>query len=100
MAGLQLKKPESTALVEEALDIYKKDTEVYPSIEREAILQQGLRMLSQIAQQSGDEALAEQRMKEYFEAFGSDPDRFNKLRQSPCFEIYQARPASQYQSAK
>ena len=100
MAGLQLKKPDAMALVEESLDIYKKDTEVYPLIEREMILQQGLRMLSQLAQQSGDQALAEQRMKEYYEIVGSDPDRFNKLRESPCFEIYQARPTSQYQSAK
>lgn len=100
MAGLQLKKPEATALVEEALAIYKKDTEVYPSIEREVILQDGLRLLSQIARQAGDEALAEARMKQFFETMGADPDRYNTIRQNPCFEIYQARPASQYQTAR
>ena len=100
MAGLQLKKPEASALVEEALAIYRKDTEVYPSIEREAILQDGLRMLSQMARQAGDEALAEERMKQFFEMMGSDPDRYNAIRQSPCFEIYRARPASQYQTAR
>ena len=100
MAGLQLKKPEATALVEEALAIYREDTEVYPSVEREAVLQDGLRLLSQIARQSGDEALADERMKQFFESMGSDPDRYNTIRQSPCFEIYQARPASQYQTAR
>jgi len=100
MAGLQLKKPEASALVEEALAIYQKDTEVYPSIEREAILQDGMRLLSQIARQSGDEALAEERMKQFYETLGSDPDRYNAIRQSPCFEIYRARPASQYQTSR
>jgi tetratricopeptide (TPR) repeat protein len=100
MVGLQLKRPEASALVEEALAIYQKDREVYPAIEREAILQDGLRMLSQLARQAGDEALAEERMKQFFETLGSDPDRYNAIRQSPCFEIYRARPASQYQTAR
>ncbi len=40
------------------------------------------------------------RMKQYYELLGSDPERYNAIRQSPCFEIYQARPASQYQTAR
>ncbi|MGH9782950.1 MAG: tetratricopeptide repeat protein [Terriglobia bacterium] len=100
MAGLQLKKQEATALVEEAIELYRKDDEVYPSIEREAVLQDGLRLLSQIARQAGNEALAEERMKQYYEFLGSNPDRYGEIRQSPCFEIYQARPSSQYQTAQ
>lgn len=100
MAGLQLKKQEATSLVEEALEFYRQDDEVYPSIEREAVLQDGLRLLSQIARQAGNEAQAEEHMKQFYEFLGSDPDRYGAIRQSPCFEIYQARPASQYQSAQ
>ena len=100
MAGLQLKRPEATALVEEALEFYRQDDEVYPAIEREAVLQDGLRLLSQIARQAGNEALAEEHMKQFYEFLESDPDRYGAIRQSPCFEIYQARPASQYQSTR
>ena len=94
MAGLQLKKPEAAAYIQDAMEWYKGDTgAIYTPIEREAILQDGYRLLSQLAKATGDEQAAEKYMKQFFESLGSDHDRYGKLRTSPCFAIYQARPA-------
>ena len=62
------------------------------SLERQVIRQDGLRMLSQYAQQSGDQAAAEKYMKQYYEEMGADAARLMELRKSPCFAIYQGRP--------
>ena len=95
MAGLQLKKPEAAAYIQEAMEWYKGITgEIYTPIEQEAILQDGYRLLSQIAKATGDQAAGEKYDKLFFESIGPDPDRYGKLRTSPCFAIYQARPAS------
>ena len=101
MAGMQLQKKEALSLVQKGLEWYETDAgkEVYVPIEREVVRQDGLRLLSQMARQSGNQALAEKYHKEYLGSFGPDPDRYAALRQSPCFEIYQARPTSQYQAA-
>lgn len=95
MAGIQLKKSDAAALLQEGLQWYKDDTEIYPAIEREMIHQDGLRMLSQLARQSGNEELAEKYQREFLESMGSDPNRYNNLHESPCFAIYQARPKPQ-----
>src|ERR1039458_7417822 len=43
MAAFQLKKPEAAALIQEGLEWYAKEgAEVYPSIEREVVRQDGL----------------------------------------------------------
>ena len=93
-AGLQLKKLESRALLEQGVAWYKEDNEIYPAIEREAVLQDGLRLLSQLSQQAGNQSQGEQYTKEYLETLGSDPNRYQTLRQSPCFAIYRARPVA------
>jgi tetratricopeptide (TPR) repeat protein len=96
MAAWQLKRPEAAALVQEALDWYAaQGKDIYMTIEREAVSQDGLRLLSQIAKDSGDEAKAEEYNKRFFEAVGPHPDRYGTLRSSPCFEIYKARPVKQ-----
>jgi len=95
MAGLRLRKSEATTFLEKALQWYKDDTEVYPAIEREVVLQDGLRLLSQVAEQAGNTEMAQKYMRELAEALGPDPERYAALRQSPCFEIYQARPMPQ-----
>jgi tetratricopeptide (TPR) repeat protein len=93
MAAWQLKRPEAAALVQEALDWYAGDGKaIYMAIEREAVAQDGLRLLSQIAKDNGDEAKAEEYNRRFFETIGSDPERYGALRSSPCFEIYKARP--------
>ena len=95
MAGLQLKKPEAAAYILEAMEWYKGVTgKIYTPIEREAILQDGYRLLSQLARATGDEAAAAKYDKLFFESIGPDPDRYGKLRASPCFAIYTARPAA------
>jgi len=96
MVAWQLKRPEAIALVKEALEWYAGEgKEIYTPIEREAVGQDGLRLLSQIARDNGDEEAAERYNKEFFESLGSDPDRYGALRASPCFEIYKARPLKQ-----
>lgn len=93
MAAWQLKRPEASALVQEALEWYAGEgKEIYTPIEREAVGQDGLRLLSQIARDNGDEEAAERYNRQFFEAVGPDPDRYGALRASPCFEIYKARP--------
>ena len=93
MAGLQLKKPEAMAFVQEGLEWYAgPNGQVYPDIEREVMQQDGLRLLSRVARETGDEALAEQYMKEFYESVGPDPERYEVVRASPCFAIYKAMP--------
>jgi tetratricopeptide (TPR) repeat protein len=92
MAGVQLKKADAISMLEEALEWYRNDTEIYPSIEREAVMQDGLRLLSQVARQTGDTVAAEKYNTQFMELINQDPDRYGKLRASPCFAIYQARP--------
>lgn len=93
MTAAVLKRPEAIALVKEALEWYAGEgKEIYTPIEREAVGQDGLRLLSQIARDNGDEAAAEEYNRQFFEAVGPDPDRYGALRSSPCFEIYKARP--------
>ena len=99
-AGLQLKKLESRALLEQGVAWYKEDNEIYPAIEREAVLQDGLRLLSQLSQQAGNQSQGEQYTKEYLETLGSDPNRYQTLRQSPCFAIYRARPVAEKLSSR
>jgi len=93
MVAWQLKRPEAASLVQEALEWYAGEgKEIYTPIEREAVSQDGLRLLSQIARDNGDEEAAERYNRQFFEAVGPDPDRYGALRASPCFEIYKARP--------
>ena len=100
MAAWQLKRPEASALVQEALEWYAGEgKEIYTPIEVEAVAQDGLRMLSQIARDNGDEAAAEMYNRQFFESIGPDPDRYGALRSSPCFEIYKARPVRQSPAA-
>ncbi len=92
MAGLQLKKPEAMAFIQEGLEWYAgPNGQVYPDIEREVMQQDGLSLLSRVARETGDEALAEQYMKEFYESVGADPDRYEVVRASPCFAIYKAK---------
>jgi tetratricopeptide (TPR) repeat protein len=96
MVAWQLKRPEAAALIQEGLDWYAGEgKEIYTPIEREAVAQDGLRLLSQIARDNGDEEAAEKYNRLFFEAVGPDPDRYGALRASPCFEIYKARPVKQ-----
>jgi len=96
MLGVQLKKEDAPALIQEGLDWYAKEgRDVYTTIEREAVQQDGLRMLSRIARDNGNQAAAEKYDKQYFESLGSDPDRYGNLRASPCFAIYKGRPAGE-----
>jgi len=96
MIALQLNKPEAVPLIEEGLEWYAKEgSDVYTTIEKEAVRQDGLRMLSRIARQKGDRAAAEKYDKEFLEALGPDPDRYGQIRASQCFAIYQARPAGE-----
>ena len=96
MVGWQLKKPEAAALIEEALEWYEGDgKEIYTPSEREAVKQDGLRLLSRIARDRKDEAAAEKYDRQYFEAIGPDPDRYGAIRSSPCFAIYVGRPAKE-----
>ena len=94
MAGLQLQKKEAIPVLEEALQWYDQDAgkEVYVPIEREFVRQDGLRLLSQVARELGDDALARKYTSQFFESIGPNRDRYQTLRQSPCFEIYRARP--------
>jgi tetratricopeptide (TPR) repeat protein len=92
MAGVQLKKADAIAMLEEALEWYRNDREIYPSIEREVVLQDGLRLISQVARQVGDTATAEKYDQQFMELINQNPDRYGELRASPCFAIYQARP--------
>ncbi|OFV96532.1 MAG: hypothetical protein A3F68_02670 [Acidobacteria bacterium RIFCSPLOWO2_12_FULL_54_10] len=95
VAGLQTKMPDSKSYLEQALKWYQEDDEIYPSIEREAVLQDGLRLMSQIAQQAGNSAQSEQYTKQYLELLGADPNRYQTVRQSPCFAIYMGRPVAE-----
>ena len=93
MTGLQLKKPEAMDYVQEGLEWYAgPDGQVYPDIEREVMQQEGLRLLSLVARENGDEALAEEYMKQFFESVGQNPERYEEVRNSPCFAIYKAMP--------
>ena len=93
MVAIRLKKPEGLSLIKEGLDWYEKEGfDVYTTIEKEAVRQDGLRMLSQLERDSGNEAAAEQYDKEYIQSLGPDPDRYKTLRESPCFAIYKAQP--------
>ena len=94
MAGIQLKKPEAAKYIEEGLEWYRNDKEIYPPIEREVIKQDALRFLSQSAKQSGNAELAEKYNKEFFESLGPDPEKYQAMRESPCFAIYKAKPVT------
>ena len=92
MAAMALQRKEAIPLMEEALDWFSKQgPEVYVPIEREAVLQDGLMLLSRAAEQAGDAARAEQYKKRFFESVGLDPDRYQTVRSSPCFAIYKGR---------
>jgi tetratricopeptide (TPR) repeat protein len=96
MIAYQLKKPEAAAFVQQALDWFAKEgSEVYTTIEKEVVQQDGLRLLSRIAKGNGDEAAAKKYDRQFLDLINTDPDRYGKLRASPCFAIYQARPAGQ-----
>ncbi|MBI4460914.1 MAG: tetratricopeptide repeat protein [Acidobacteria bacterium] len=98
--GLQLKKPEAASFLQQGVDWYKEDDEIYPAIEREVMLQDALRLLSQLSQRTGQPDRARQYTKEYLEMLGSDPNRPQSLRQSPCFAIYKGRSASETASSR
>jgi tetratricopeptide (TPR) repeat protein len=93
MTGLHLKRQEAIPYLEEAAEWYRQDREVYPAIEREVIIQEALRMLNQLAQQIGDQAMQEKYGKLYADAAAAAPHSFSELKASPCFAIYMARPA-------
>ena len=93
MTGLATKKKEAIPYLEEAVAWYRQDHEVYPAIERELVIQDGLRMLNQLAQQTGDKALQEKYSRLYAEAAAAAPHSASELRANPCFAIYMARPA-------
>ena len=93
MAGLQLKKPGAMAFIQESVEWYAgPNGKVYPDIEREVMQQDGLSLLSRVALETGDEALTEKYMKEFYESIGPDPDRYQVVRASPCFAIYKSMP--------
>jgi len=92
MTGLATKRKDAIPYLEEAIAWYRQDREIYPAIEREVTIQDSLRMLNQLAQQTGDEALQEKYSKQYAEAAAAAPHSFSELRASPCFAIYMSRP--------
>lgn len=95
-AAWQLKKPEAASYIQEAMEWFKgPQGEVYTALQREVVAQDGLRLLSWMAKEKGDDAAAEKYNKQFLESLGSDPDRYHKLRSSPCYAIYQARSSSQ-----
>jgi tetratricopeptide (TPR) repeat protein len=91
--GMQLKQPEAAGYVQEAMEWYKgAGGEVYTPLEREVVAQEGLRLLSQIAKQTGDAAAAARYNQQFMDAVAADPDRYGALRASPCYALYKARP--------
>ncbi len=97
----QLKKPEAASYIQDALEWFKgPQGEVYTALQREVVAQDGLRLLSWMAKENGDDATAATYNKQYYESLGSDPDRYNKLRSSPCYAIYQARSPAQPMAQK
>ena len=93
MTGMEMKREEAIPYLEEAVAWYRQDREVYPAVEREVIVQQGLQMLNQLAQQIGDTEMQEKYARQYAEAAAAAPHSFSELKASPCFAIYMARPA-------
>ena len=93
MAGLEMKRQEVIPYLEEAVAWFQQDREIYPAIEREVIVQEGLRMLNHLAQQIGDPAMKEKYARQYADAAAAAPHSFSELKASPCFAIYMARPA-------
>ena len=57
-------------------------------------------LLVLIGVQNGDESAADKYDKQFFETLGPDPDRYGNLRASPCFAIYQARPAGELKAGR
>jgi tetratricopeptide (TPR) repeat protein len=92
MVGVAAKRKDAIPYLEEGVAWYQQDHEVYPAIEREVIIQEGLRMLSQLTQQVGEQALHDKYAKQYADAAASAPHSFSELRASPCFAIYMSRP--------
>ncbi|HWP83982.1 MAG TPA: tetratricopeptide repeat protein, partial [Terriglobia bacterium] len=99
MAGLEMKKKEAIPYLEEAVEWYRQDKEIYPAIEREVVLQEALRLLNQLAQQVGDSQQQERYGRMYADAAAAAPHSFSELRASPCFAIYMARPMPVRQAA-
>jgi len=93
MVAYQLKKPEAASIIQEGMDWFAKEgADVYTSIQRDVVQQDGLRILSRIARDQGDQVAAQKYERQYMELVNTDPDRYESIKASPCFAIYQARP--------
>jgi tetratricopeptide (TPR) repeat protein len=93
--ALMLKRPEALTYLKQARDWYSNHGDVYTEIERETILQDSLMLMSRAAEQAGNEQDAERYKQEFLQSMSADPERYNQVRESPCYALYKARPANQ-----
>jgi tetratricopeptide (TPR) repeat protein len=93
--ALMLKRPEAISYFQQAREWYTSHGDVYTAIERETILQDSLMMMSRAAEQAGNQAEAEQYRKEFVKSIAAEPDRYQLVRESPCYALYKARPVKQ-----
>jgi tetratricopeptide (TPR) repeat protein len=98
--AMMLKRPDAADYFRQAMDWFKTHGEVYTEIERETVQQDGLLSLSRLAQQAGDTALAQKYQKEFAELMAGNPDRYQQIRNSPCYALYKARPSNRQQAQR
>jgi len=98
--ALMLKRPDAADYFKQAIEWFKTHGEVYTSIERETVQQDGLLSLSRVAEQAGDKALAEKYKNEFFDSIRANPERYEQVRSSPCYALYKARPSNKQQASK
>ena len=93
-----LKRPDAADYFQQAMEWFKTHGDVYTQIERETVQQDGLLHLSRLAEQGGDKELAEKYKKEFFDSLRDDPNRYEQVRNSPCYALYKARPSNKQQA--
>ncbi len=98
MVAAQLKRPEAMTYLEDAREWYTEHGDVYTLIESEVIMQDTLMMMSRVAGAAGQAEEAENYRRRYYQSISEDPERYNEVRNSPCYALYKARPVVQKQS--
>jgi tetratricopeptide (TPR) repeat protein len=99
--SLALKRNEDAAnYFKQAMDWFVSHGDVYTAIERETVRQDGLLALRRLAEEGGDQALADKYKKEFFDSLGDNPERYQQIRSSPCYALYKANPSNKQQAQR
>ena len=101
LAGLSMalnKNDDAVNYFKQAMDWFVSHGDVYTEIERETVRQDGLLNLRRLALAANDTALAEQYRKEFFDSLKGNSERYQQIRESPCYALYKSNSANKQEA--